>query len=294
MAEVVLKNLLKSFAPSGDTTQSLVLKDLSLTVRDGEFFFLLGPSGCGKTTLLRLIAGLLVPDSGSISIDGENMRDVPAHKRGLAMVFQNYALWPHMTVEQNVAFGLEMAKVSEPEREVRVGEALLAARIAELAQRFPQELSGGQQQRVALARALAVRPRVLLLDEPLSNLDAMLRVEMRRELRALHERTKMTMIYVTHDQSEALALGSTIAVLNAGRIEQVGTAKELLSAPATDFMRGFLSGIQLLRGKPLTTPNGPTLAITGEIPLANDTDGHPLQSECTLAIRQESIVPIIW
>jgi putative spermidine/putrescine transport system ATP-binding protein len=203
------------------------------------------------------------------------MRDVPAHKRGLAMVFQNYALWPHMTVAQNVAFGLEMAKVAEHARSVRVREALEMTHIAELAERFPHGLSGGQQQRVALARALVMKPRVLLLDEPLSNLDAKLRVEMRRELRALHERTKMTMIYVTHDQGEALALGTKIAVLNAGSVEQVGTGEALLTAPATDFVREFLGDIYLVRGTQLTSPTGATIAMSNG-----------------LAVRQEGLLTL--
>jgi putative spermidine/putrescine transport system ATP-binding protein len=275
MAEVILKGLSKSFAQNGAAGSTLALQNLSLHIRDGEFFFLLGPSGCGKTTLLRLIAGLLEPDSGSITIDGQEMRDVPAHKRGLAMVFQNYALWPHMTVAQNVAFGLEMAKVAEQARSVRVREALEMTHIAELAERFPHGLSGGQQQRVALARALVMKPRVLLLDEPLSNLDAKLRVEMRRELRALHERTKMTMIYVTHDQGEALALGTKIAVLNAGSVEQVGTGEALLTAPATDFVREFLGDIYLVRGTQLTSPTGATIAMSNG-----------------LAVRQEGLLTL--
>jgi putative spermidine/putrescine transport system ATP-binding protein len=275
MAEVILKGLSKSFAQNGAAGSTLALQNLSLHIRDGEFFFLLGPSGCGKTTLLRLIAGLLEPDSGSITIDGQEMRDVPAHKRGLAMVFQNYALWPHMTVAQNVAFGLEMAKVAEHARSVRVREALEMTHIAELAERFPHGLSGGQQQRVALARALVMKPRVLLLDEPLSNLDAKLRVEMRRELRALHERTKMTMIYVTHDQGEALALGTKIAVLNAGSVEQVGTGEALLTAPATDFVREFLGDIYLVRGTQLTSPTGATIAMSNG-----------------LAVRQEGLLTL--
>ena len=275
MAEVILKGLSKSFAQNGAAGSTLALQNLSLHIRDGEFFFLLGPSGCGKTTLLRLIAGLLEPDSGSITIDGQEMRDVPAHKRGLAMVFQNYALWPHLTVAQNVAFGLEMAKVAEHARSVRVREALEMTHIAELAERFPHGLSGGQQQRVALARALVMKPRVLLLDEPLSNLDAKLRVEMRRELRALHERTKMTMIYVTHDQGEALALGTKIAVLNAGSVEQVGTGEALLTAPATDFVREFLGDIYLVRGTQLTSPTGATIAMSNG-----------------LAVRQEGLLTL--
>jgi putative spermidine/putrescine transport system ATP-binding protein len=275
MAEVILKGLSKSFAQHGAAGSTLALQNLSLHIRDGEFFFLLGPSGCGKTTLLRLIAGLLEPDSGSITIDGQEMRDVPAHKRGLAMVFQNYALWPHMTVAQNVAFGLEMAKVAEQARVARVHEALEMVHIAELAERFPHGLSGGQQQRVALARALVMKPRVLLLDEPLSNLDAKLRVEMRRELRALHERTKMTMIYVTHDQGEALALGTQIAVLNAGSVEQVGTGEALLTTPATDFVREFLGEIYLVRGTQLTSPTGATIAMSNG-----------------LAVRQEGLLTL--
>ncbi|NDC37203.1 MAG: ABC transporter ATP-binding protein [Proteobacteria bacterium] len=288
MAEVIVRDISKSFARDKTAAHTAVLTSLSLTIPDGEFFFLLGPSGCGKTTLLRIIAGLAEPDAGTILIDGEDMRAVPAHKRGIAMVFQNYALWPHMTVGENVAFGLEMSQTPKAELAERTRDALAMTQISSLAMRFPHELSGGQQQRVALARALAVRPRVLLLDEPLSNLDVKLRVEMRQELRALHERTKITMIYVTHDQGEALALGSRIALLHQGALEQVGIAEELLTKPSTPFVAEFFGGVALARGTAKTSPTGSTIMITdGTFSIPT----HLPPGEVTLALRPEAILP---
>ena len=242
-ASIALNQITKSFG------QTRVLNGITLSIEEGEFFFLLGPSGCGKSTLLRLIAGFLTPDSGSIALHGKEISGTPPEERGISMVFQNYALWPHMTVAQNVAFGLEMRQVPKTETADRVRQALELVRISALAGRYPQELSGGQQQRVALARAIVVEPSILLLDEPLSNLDAKLRVEMRQELRSLHQRLGKTMIYVTHDQGEALSLGTRVALLNASSIVQVATPRELLTNPSDPFVSEFLGRTALLEGE---------------------------------------------
>ncbi|MBL8769652.1 MAG: ABC transporter ATP-binding protein [Planctomycetes bacterium] len=229
-------------------TGALVLDGVSLEIGHGEFFFLLGPSGCGKTTLLRSVAGFVEPTKGSIQFDGRDLTRVPAEKRDCGMVFQNYALWPHMTVEQNVAFGLDVRKVGKDEKARRVREALELVRMESFADRHPNRLSGGQQQRVALARALVVEPAVLLLDEPLSNLDAALRLELRVEIREIQRRTKRTAMYVTHDRAEALALADRIAVLRGGHVEQLGAPRELYDEPATPFIAGFVGDVNTLAG----------------------------------------------
>ncbi len=231
---VIIRNLTKRFG----TTPAL--RDVSLEIASQELFFLLGPSGCGKTTLLRLIAGFYQPDEGSLVFGDKPMSGVPPHQRNTGMVFQNYALWPHMTVTQNVAYGLEVRSVSDTERRQRVGEALEIVQMSPYADRTPNQLSGGQQQRVALARALVIRPDVLLLDEPLSNLDAQLRLEMREEIRRIHNQTRLTTIYVTHDQKEALSLASRLAVLRDGVIEQIGTPRGVYRSPANRFVADFI------------------------------------------------------
>ena len=231
---VSIQNLTKKF---GDTA---VVKDVSLEVRDQELFFLLGPSGCGKTTLLRLIAGFYEPDEGRLFFDDKPMQGVPPHRRNAGMVFQNYALWPHMTVAENVAYGLDVRGVSGAERQQRVAEALGIVQMQKFAQRAPNQLSGGQQQRVALARALVIQPDVLLLDEPLSNLDARLRLEMREEIRRIHAQTRITTIYVTHDQKEALSLADRMAVMRDGVIEQLGDPRLIYRSPANRFVADFI------------------------------------------------------
>jgi ABC-type Fe3+/spermidine/putrescine transport system ATPase subunit len=240
MTALSIQGITKTF---GRTT---VLRDISLEVDSGDLFFLLGASGCGKSTLLRILAGLERPDSGSILMDGKSILDVPAHERGIGMVFQQYALWPHMTVAQNVRFGPEVQGVSKRECDIRVEESLALVRMSDLGLRYPHEISGGQQQRVALARALAVRPRIVLLDEPLSNLDARLRDEIRHELQELHRALKVTMIYVTHDQEDALTLATKIALLHSGIVEQVGTPLELYQAPQTRYVAEFLGSANIL------------------------------------------------
>jgi iron(III) transport system ATP-binding protein len=231
---VLIKNLTKQF---GD---GFALRDISLEIQSRELFFLLGPSGCGKTTLLRTIAGFYEPDRGELIFGDRPMRSVPPHKRNTGMVFQNYALWPHMTVAENVAYGLEVRSVDRGEKDRRVAEALAVVQMESFADRKPNQLSGGQQQRVALARALVIKPDVLLLDEPLSNLDAKLRLGMREEIRRIHAQTRITTIYVTHDQKEALSMADRMAVLRDGVIEQVGDPRAVYRAPANRFVADFI------------------------------------------------------
>lgn len=234
MSAITLESICKSFGPVE------VLKDIELDIRDGELIVFVGPSGCGKSTLLRLIAGLDKPTSGQTFIDGKPVNNVPAADRGLAMVFQSYALYPHMTVRQNLAFGLENSKMSRVDIEARILEAARMLEITPYFDRRPGQLSGGQRQRVAIGRAIVRNPTAFLLDEPLSNLDAELRISTRAELAALHERLSTTMIYVTHDQIEAMTLADRIVVLRDGRIEQVGTPLELYNIPANRFVAGFI------------------------------------------------------
>ena len=243
MLSVVLKNLSKKY---GDVA---AVRDVSLEIAKGEFFFLLGPSGCGKTTLLRMIAGFVEPDAGEIRFGDRLMNAVPAHRRNTGMVFQNYALWPHMSVRENVAYGLELRRVSREELRRRVGRVIELVRLEGLEERRPNQLSGGQQQRVALARALVIEPDVLLLDEPLSNLDAKLRLEMRQELRRIHAETGITTVYVTHDQKEALSLAGRLAVMRDGEVRQAGTPREIYMRPADRFVAEFVGQANVLLGE---------------------------------------------
>lgn len=245
-ARLVLRGLKKSL---GDTA---AVNGIDLSVTTGESVVLLGPSGCGKTTTLRMVAGFLQPDGGEIHLDGVLASDahfaLPPEKRRLGMVFQTYAIWPHKTVAENVAYGLKMAGRRRAEVQAGVASALELVKLGTLASRYPAELSGGQQQRVALARALATRPSLLLLDEPLSNLDAALREEMRFELRSLQRELGITSLYVTHDQDEALVLADRIVVMNKGRIEQIGTPEEVYRTPASRFVGSFVGTANLLDG----------------------------------------------
>jgi ABC-type Fe3+/spermidine/putrescine transport system ATPase subunit len=252
---ITASHLTKSFGP-----EARVVDGASFSIQPGEMFFLLGPSGCGKTTVLRLLAGFIKPDGGDILFDQRRMNDVAPQHRNTAMVFQNYAIWPHLTVYENVAYGPRARKLEGEAVHRRVTDALRVARLEELALRKPAQLSGGQQQRVALARALAVEPDLILLDEPLSNLDARLRLELRGELLRIHRETRTTCLYVTHDQEEALSLADRLAVMNRGRIEQTGTPLELYRHPENEFTARFMGEINVLApGSPLAgLLHGPT------------------------------------
>lgn len=263
------------------------LRGISLAVKRGEFFSLLGPSGCGKTTLLRIIAGLDFPDQGSLKLAGQDSLSVPAHERPTNTVFQSYALFPHLNVRDNVAFGLRMKGLPREQIDARVGKFLELARITELAGRKPAQLSGGQRQRVALARALVNEPAVLLLDEPLGALDLKLRKELQQELRTLQRRTGTTFIYVTHDQDEALSMSDRIAVMDHGAIVQLGSPRELYEKPRTAFVAHFLGGCNLLKATACDGGRGEMTVSTkiGKLKLAG-TDPRP---SFQIAIRPEKI-----
>lgn len=240
MAYLELQGISKSFG------STVAVKDFNLSVEKGEFVALLGPSGCGKTTTLRIIAGFETPDEGSVLLDGEDITPIPPSKRGIGMVFQNYALFPHMTVAENIGFGLKIARRPPAERRARVDEMLALVGLEAARDRYPHQLSGGQQQRVALARALAIHPRILLLDEPLSALDAVVRLQLRNEIRRIQTQLGITTVYVTHDQEEALSISDRIVVMCGGLIEQVGKPEEIYGRPATPFVASFIGTINQL------------------------------------------------
>ncbi len=245
MARIELRNLHKTFG------SVVAVRDLNITIEDGEFVVFVGPSGCGKTTTLRMIAGFVEPDAGEVRVGGSVVSTpgavVPPERRNMSMIFQSYAIWPHMTVRDNVGYPLKMKNVSSAERAARVDQLLAAAKLGAQAGRYPSDLSGGQQQRVALARALAAKPDILLMDEPLSNLDANLRHEMRFEIRRLHDAFQYTSMYVTHDQVEAMTMADRIVVMNAGRVEQIGTPGEVYERPETEFVARFIGASNVLR-----------------------------------------------
>ncbi|MCC6231885.1 MAG: ABC transporter ATP-binding protein [Verrucomicrobiales bacterium] len=260
-----------------------VLQRVSFDIESHELFFLLGPSGCGKTTLLRLVAGFYQPDSGELRFGDRLMNGVEPHRRNTGMVFQNYALWPHLSVAENVGYGLDVRGVTAAERAQRIDEALRTVRMETLAQRTPNQLSGGQQQRVALARALVIRPDLLLLDEPLSNLDARLRLEMRDEIRRIHQETRITTLYVTHDQKEALSMADRMAVMRDGVVEQIGCPRDVYRAPANRFVADFIGEANWLdatvveanaTATVLQTPVGPLIAPPASAPVV---PGHRVQ-----------------
>jgi ABC-type Fe3+/spermidine/putrescine transport system ATPase subunit len=258
------------------------LEDVSLRFGEGEFFGLLGPSGSGKTTLLRAIAGFVIPDAGEIRFDGERVEHVPVHKRGIGMVFQNYALFPHMSVAENIAFGLTVRGAQENNIEARVADMLKLVRLEGLGLRRPRELSGGQQQRVALARALITRPKVLLLDEPLGALDRRLRQEMQVELKDIQRKTGVTSIFVTHDQEEALTLSDRVAIIDRGKLVQVGPPRDVYDHPRTLFAAQFLGDANVLRGEGrIIRPEKLRILAKGtKIPegLSHALEGHVLQA----------------
>ncbi|MDY7231472.1 ABC transporter ATP-binding protein [Hyalangium rubrum] len=284
MAAIALQDLVKSYG----TTP--VVRGLSLEVREGELVSLLGPSGCGKTTTLRMLAGLEHPDAGVIRIGGETVAGpgirIPPERRGLGMVFQSYAVWPNRSVEANVAYPLTLRRLPKAEIATRVREALRWVRLEALAARMPHELSGGQLQRVALARALVSSPRVLLLDEPLSNLDAALREELRAEIATLRARLGTTMIFVTHDQAEALALSDRIAVMNRGVIEQVDAPERLYHEPATPFVAGFVGGANVFAGE---VREGAFHCSGRDVVFALPSEGSHRPGPCTLVVRPEDL-----
>ncbi len=283
MSKLVLKNVSRRYG------NFEAVADFSLELQKGEFVSLLGPSGCGKTTTLRMIAGFAPPSTGTIEMDGQQISApsgvVPPERRRMSMIFQSYAIWPNMTVGENVGFGLQVRKMSRAEIDRRVDAILDVVQMRALKGRYPSELSGGQQQRVALARAIVVEPEVLLLDEPLSNLDANLREEMRFEIRRLHDRYRYTTVYVTHDQSEAMTTADLIAVMNHGKVEQLGPPEEIYSRPRSEFVARFIGGANVLRG---TALDASRVSIAGT-PLR--TVGRPLQAgrPVAVSVRQHEI-----
>src|SRR5882672_9273823 len=289
VAGIQIERVTKRF---GDVT---AVRDLSLEIRDREFVTLLGPSGCGKTTLLRLIAGFMTPNEGSIRVGARTLSTpaavVPPERRGMGMVFQNYAVWPHKTVYQNVAFGLEVRKVTKAEVRERVARVLELVTLAGLETRYPAQLSGGQQQRVALARSLIVEPSILLLDEPLSNLDAKLRERMRTELKELQRRTGITFVYVTHDQAEALALSDHVAVMSGGRLQQYGTPFEVYAHPANRMVADFMGLVNLVPGRIRDMKNGvANVELTPDLTVGiPNVDSLAVGERVDVAIRPENI-----
>lgn len=286
MISITIEKLTKRF---GGVT---ALDAVDLRIEPGELFFLLGPSGCGKTTLLRQIAGLAMPDSGRILFDKDDITRLPAHRRNTGMMFQSYALWPHMTVAKNVAFGLEERRVPRPEIKERVARALADVHMAAYADRKIAQLSGGQQQRVALARALVIRPRCLLLDEPLSNLDAKLRLEMRGEIRRACKEFGLTAVYVTHDQKEALSVADRMAIMDSGRVAQVGTPGDVYRRPHTRLVADFIGETNFLEGAVLGAEGGQILVETPQgrfRGVAGDSAWTPPSgSQVLLSIRPEA------
>jgi iron(III) transport system ATP-binding protein len=283
VASVELKGLGKRYG------EAVAVDGVSLHIEHGKLVCLLGPSGCGKTTTLRLVAGFIEPSAGEIVVGGKVLsspaRTVPPESRNMSMIFQSYALWPHMTVAENVAYGLKIRRLDKATIDSRLAAILSTARLEALADRYPGELSGGQQQRVSLARALVVEPETLLLDEPLSNLDANLREEMRFEIRRLHDRYRYTTIYVTHDQAEAMTTADLIAVMNQGRVEQLGPPEEIYGQPRSEFVARFIGGANILRGQAVDDAR---VSIAGT---ALRASGRTLRagSPVTLSVRQHEI-----
>src|SRR5262245_14720823 len=263
---------------------------VTLEIAAGEMFFMLGPSGCGKTTLLRMLAGFVEPQTGDIFFGDQRITDLPPRLRDAGMVFQTYALWPHMSVAKNVAYGLHVRGLARQEVDRRVEQALKLVRMEGFGERRPTQLSGGQQQRVALARALVIQPRVLLLDEPLSNLDARLRDEMREEIRRLHRETGLTMVYVTHDQKEALALADRLAVMDRGQLVQVGRPAEVYHRPVSRFVAGFLGDANFLRGT-VRTVDGSSCTIETAVGNLVTTTSPPIKAGAAVLC---SIRPQAW
>jgi iron(III) transport system ATP-binding protein len=287
MARIDIEGLTKSYAGKN---AARAVDNIDLAIADGEVMALVGPSGCGKTTTLQLLAGFLKPDAGTITVGDRVVSSakavVPPEKRRMSLIFQSYAVWPHKTVFENVAYGLRVQKCSRSEVEDRVREVLRSVRMTDLADRYPSELSGGQQQRVALARAVVVQPQTLLLDEPLSNLDANLREEMRFEIRRIHDTTGITMVYVTHDQTEAMVAADRIALMRAGKIAQVGTAREIYESPASAFVATFVGGTNTM---PATLIDPHTVEFGGARLRVRDDFDAATRGPVTLCIRPHAI-----
>ena len=275
MTSIHINNLTKSFG------ETIAVNNVSLTIESGELFFLLGPSGCGKTTLLRMLAGFIEPTNGAIMFGERDVTHLPPHKRNTGMVFQSYALWPHMTVLQNVSYGLKLRKLASNVQEKKAKEALSVVQMEHLAHRKPNELSGGQQQRVALARSIVVEPDVLLLDEPLSNLDAKLRLEMRTEIRRICTTLGITTVYVTHDQKEALSIADRMAVLKNGHVQQIGSPQEVYNQPCSSFVASFIGETNFIEAK--SEGN----LLTTAVGLLESTHSST-STDVTVSIRPES------
>jgi iron(III) transport system ATP-binding protein len=283
LSEIRITNVCRSFG------SVVAVNNISLHIKAGEFFTLLGPSGCGKTTLLRMIAGFADPDAGQISIGEKRIDTLPPHRRNIGMVFQNYAIFPNLTVAGNIAYGLKARKIASEEITKRVIEALALVRLQGYGERWPHQLSGGQLQRVAIARALVIRPEVLLLDEPLSNLDAKLRVEMRGEIRELQQRLNITTVYVTHDQEEALAVSQRIAVMQTGQIEQLGGPREIYNRPVSLFVARFMGMTNVLSGTVDGRDGSQARVRIGTVALVVADVAARLGEPVTLCLRPEAL-----
>ena len=283
---VQLTHVTKAF----DTT--LAVNDVSLKIEEGEFFFLLGPSGCGKSTFLRIVAGFYKPDTGELRFDDTVMNDVPPHQRNTGMVFQNYALWPHMSVAENIEYGLTLRKFEKTERNEKITSALEMVQMVDYRDRAVNTLSGGQQQRIALARALVIEPSVLLLDEPISNLDAALRQQMRDEIKQIHDRTNITMFYVTHDQVDALSMADRMAIMQDGVIIQVGTPREVYQFPKNAFVASFVGETNFISGKVQQVSNGSATIETPAGILHSTSIYHKLTQGIPVqcSIRPEALI----
>ncbi|KAA1182818.1 ABC transporter ATP-binding protein [Rhizobium tropici] len=282
MAFLELTHIKKSF---GDIH---VVHDFNMQIEKGEFISFLGPSGCGKTTVLRMIAGFETPTAGSLTINGKDQRHLKPNQRNIGMVFQAYALFPNMTVHDNVAFGLKVAGMAKPDIDKRVKEMLALIKLDHLAGRYPYQMSGGQQQRVALARAIAVKPQVLLLDEPLSALDAKIRVSLREEIRAIQQQLGITTVFVTHDQEEALSISDRIVVMNAGRADQIGTPFEIYNTPATRFVASFVGTLNLIEGKVVDPVSNRIMIGDQGVTLKQSVTAYKPGDTVSLALRPEA------
>ncbi len=271
-------------------SEATAVDDFNLSAEQGEFVSFLGPSGCGKTTTLRMIAGFELPTSGKIEIEGKDLTFVPPNKRNVGMVFQSYALFPNMTVAGNIAYGLRMAGKPRVEINQRIKEMLALIHMEDFSDRYPAQLSGGQQQRVALARALAIRPRVLLLDEPLSALDAKIRIELRQEIRRIQQQLGITTIYVTHDQEEALSISDRIVVMSKGKIEQIGSSSEIYNFPKTEFVANFVGQLNLLPVDVVSLAEG-LVKVGGQIVRTSQSLDHTNGHAIRLAVRPEELNP---